>query len=65
MVFWILLGVVAAVVLLTVLVNGILHFYSCGMWQALRRYSIKISCSPNRWMAVGCLPQIGIFVLCS
>ncbi len=65
MVFWILLGVVVAVVLLTVLVNGIWRFYSFGMWRALRRYSIKISCSPNRWMAVGCSPPIGIFVLCS
>lgn len=65
MVFWILLGVVAAVVLLTVLVNGILALLQLRYVRALRRYSIKISCSPNRWMAVGCSPPIGIFVLCS
>lgn len=65
MVFWIILGVVAAVVLLTVLVNGILALLQLRYVANIAPYSIKISCSPKRWMAVGCSPPIGIFVLCS
>lgn len=65
MVFWIILGVVTAVVLLTVLVNGILALLQLRYVAGIAPVQYKNQLQPNRWMAVGCSPQMGIFVLCS
>lgn len=65
MVFWILLGVVAAVVLLTVLVNGILALLQLRYVAGIAPVQYKNQLQPlqldGRWV----FTPMGIFVLCS